>query len=708
MAVETGLLECPNEIRITYGRYGKIDIYKLNNISECDQIGFPRCDNSTCSTFNHLTSNNIQQATTSYLVCTSFCSDQQYCRKKTVFQCSDNSFIFLDHFCDGVVDCVDNSDEIVNQPGFKCNQCVLPQNNLYDDLAQCGDNSDLCLFANSDSCFLCLDKRLWISSKQVCDGSYDCYDLSDECLCDIYFDVGICASRFELNNSACFDADWLATSHTSLKIEAVFSMTRTVACQTKYGSVQAIPCDGRPECRDFRDECQCKNPPLFCNDSCRSFFPMGDRYCDGVEDPAWKYVNKTLCPEGFDELECPKRFKCNATGNASIDVLQVCDGKPDCDDRSDENHCAEKENKAIYSSDTEMIAEPAIKNAYWFIGFCVLLGNTYVMINTTVFLAKQKVFGFLEFQHFIILNISIADFIMGIYMITIAVYSQAFSGIYGFVDGEWRSSLRCSIIGSLCILSSEASCIFMVILTAFRLMNVRNPTASLTSSLMPWKLCIAAAWLLSFFFSIAPMLPTTSPYFVHSISFSSRFHQSGSIGVAHFKEFMCRYAILSNTTVKNFGSELESIKMFLKTDFPDSFPVRMFGLYGKTSTCMFRLYATTGEPSWEYICSLITFNLICFIFIVVGYLEIYRRSNKSSANVRSNRSEQHAAKLQKRIAIIIATDFCCWIPICIMSYTRFGIDFSNTVYQISYSGLLQINSLLNPLLFSSLPCLCKS
>ena len=695
LAAETGLIECPNEIRITYGRYGKIDIYKLNNISECDQIGFPRCDNSTCYTFNHLTSNNNQQATTSYLVCTSFCSDQQYCHKKPLFQCSDNSFIFLDHFCDGVVDCDDGSDEIVYKPGFRCNKCVLPQNNLYDDLAQCGDNSDLCLFANNDSCFQCLDKRLWISSKQVCDGVLDCYDLSDECLCDIYFDVALCASRFELNNLACFDADWLATSHTSLKIYAVNSMTRTFACQTKYGSVHAMPCDGKPECRDFRDECQCNNPPSFCNDFCHSFFPMGDRYCDGVEDPAWMYLNATLCPKGFDELDCPKRFKCNATGKVSIDVLQVCDGKPDCDDRSDENGCSETENEAIFSFYSEMITEPVLKYAFWIIGFIALFGNVCVLINVTIFLKKQQAFNFLEFQYFIILNISIADFILAVYTITIAAYSQAFSGIYDFVDGEWRSSLRCSFIGSLSVISSEASCFFMIILTAFRLMKACKSTAPLTSSLRPWKLCVGIAWLLSLLFSIVPVLLKASSYFVHSISFSSKFHQNGSIEVAQLKQFMCRYAILSNTTVKDHGNELESIDMFFKDNLPASLPVRKFGLYGGNSVCMPRLNVSFGEPGWEYIFSLITFNLLCFIFIVVGWVCSYK-------------SKQQVARMQKRISLIIATNFCCWIIICIIAYISFNaVTLSATVYHVT-TLLLQINSALNPLLFLLLPFLCKS
>ena len=53
---------------------------------------------------------------------------------------------------------------------------------------------------------------------------------------------------------------------------------------------------------NFSDECQCSNPPSFCKDSCHSYFPMGDRYCDGIEDPAWQYINSSDCPRGFDEL----------------------------------------------------------------------------------------------------------------------------------------------------------------------------------------------------------------------------------------------------------------------------------------------------------------------------------------------------------------------------------------------------------------------
>ena len=465
----------------------------------------------------------------------------------------------------------------------------------------------------------------------------------------------------------------------------------------------AVHCDGRPECKDFRDECQCNDPPAFYNDSCHFSFSIGDRYCDGVEDAAWNFLNNSMCPKGFDELDCPKRFKCNATGKVSIDVIQKCDGKPDCDDHSDENNCFKKKKEAIFSSDTEMIADPAIKAAFWIMGFIMLFSNAYVVLNTTQFLIMQKHFNCTVLHRFIILNICIADFIMGVYLITIAVFSEIFSGSYGFVDREWRLSLKCSIIGSLSVISSQASCFFMVVyLTVYRLMTISQPVKSLTSSLRPWKLCVVVVWLLSICLSIIPIIISVtsfSLYFVHSISFSSRFHQNGTINIAQLKRFMCRYALLSNATLNDQENDLESIEKFLENNLPDSLPVRRFEYYGETSVCIPRLYVECGEPSWEYTFSLITLNLLCFILIAISYVVIYWHLAKSSEDVRSNKSVEQATKLQKRIARLIATDFCCWIPVCIMAYTRLSFLFSNIFYQISAAFLLPMNSVLNPFRF---------
>jgi len=700
--IVNGFYHCPDE-RIRWGKHGRIEVHRLNDVSECTATGSPKCDSSTCYHSNFSTC-VADKCFSSHVICTSYCDNEKLCNG--VFQCNDNRLIFRSQFCDGIVDCFDSSDEITNQPGFKCNKCVLPQSNLYDDFAHCDNNSDLC-FVNGN-CFQCFDKRLLISSQQVCDGVSDCYDMSDECLCEKYFDTEECRNGFEDAESQCFDNKYIKLQNNLFSLMTPYlTPTRENsyhACLTKHNAtIFSTVCDGRPECKDFSDECHCPNPPHFCNDSCHSYFPMGNRYCDGVEDPAWQYINKSECPRGFDEINCPKRFRCNATSKISIDIMQVCDGFVDCDDGSDERGCPIVAIQRIFSSSTEMIANPSIKSCFWIMGILVTFGNAYVIITVIAFLKKNKAQESIKFHQFIILNISIADFIMGIYLLTIASYDTYFSGYYGEIDDEWRSSLKCSIIGSLAIISSETSCFIMVILTAFRFRNIFKALEPFFFALHPWIICIILAWLCSIFIGAFRILNFTSQYFLHSFSYSSAF-QHDEYYENKLTQFACRFAALSNTTVKFTSNEFQSVETFVRESFlPDNFSIKLFGYYGATSVCMPRFYVSIGESSWEFTIALISINFLCFLFIAVSYVVIYKNFSASAASLQSHRSRKENTRMQKRIARIIATDFCCWIPICIMAYLRLGLEFSVTAYQISAVLLLPINSAINPLLFSSLP-----
>ena len=668
------------------------------------------------------------------------CSDIKKCNKNDkidvpkkcgpVFQCTDGELILATEFCDSHYDCHDASDETRNQPGFRCYQksCVLPQRNLYDNISHCPDESDICFTYGSNSCFECYDKRHLISPRQVCDGIIDCYDLSDECICKTNLNQRICAlvmkeSRVEStitinNNNDLFDSELMtiiiqqnnAISLADLLKEVIEGELIRKPCLSKRGYIFPTRCDGRPECRDLSDECNCKNPPEFCQDPCRkfldSFYLIGDRYCDGQIDTVWRFLNNSDCPQGFDEQSCRHRFRCKAKYDISIDESQLCDGIAHCDHHEDEvEGCNQISSaNAVFASATDMIANVGFRCAFWIIGFLVIAGNGTALAIKVFHLKNSKLTESLFCQHLIVANISLADFLMGVYLLVIAMFSAIYSGYYGQVDHEWRTSISCSIIGSLAVISSEASCFLMVLLSAFRLYNIRYPVKSMTSSTFLWKMGIVMAWLFAFVLGIIPIPHYAISYFVHSVSFPSIFSKDGTLKIQDFFTFAQRYGSYKRTTFNKSSDDLNEAVNTLKRYFSANFPLKFFGYYGATSICMPRFFVAIGENAWEFTVILITVNFLCFAFIAVGYILIFFHTVKKSKQIRSNRSAKQESVLQRRIARLIATDFLCWIPICFMAYLRLaGVEFSDIVYQISAVFLLPINSALNPLLFSSIP-----
>ena len=686
-----------------------VTINRLNNVSQCNLNSLISCDTSTCYNTSSILRSTID-SNKADVICVSNCSHNTTKQCSRAFQCDDGRLGLTYQLCNGLVDCLDKSDEIQYQHGFKCvavdsdRKCVLPQQNLHDNVAQCRDESDLCKY---NSCFQCFDQRLLISSKQVCDGLFDCYDWSDECLCEQYLDLTQCNIRFP--SCILSYANHNLNSNSNLDYKTIFNVKADIAkltkvCQTRIENRRpATLCDGRPECNDFSDECNCKNPPEFCNDTCHNGYDIGDRYCDGIEDNFYLITNKSNCTKGFDELNCPKRFVCKAGNKVSVDVDQVCDGKQDCDDDRDEKNCKHNEN-SVFSSEQEMIANPTLKSCFWIMCVAVISGNLYVITSTTHFLKIAKLNTASKYQHLIILNISIADMIMGIYLLSIAVYSVCYSGYYGQIDLEWRSSLHCSLIGSLAVLSSEASCFFMVLLTSTRLYAVYQPFSTLSISTRKYKLAIISVWLMAFIIAVLPIPHQKFSYFVQNkVEFSNLFTRSKTWNKEKVTKFACRLAVLKNKSMECNCNDWDSTKSFLKTNDPEYSPGAEFGYYGQTSVCMPRFYVYRGESAWEYSFAIVTVNFLCFFFIAISYICMFIKAKENKLGIRNNQREKQQSRMQRRILRIIITDFSCWIPICIMAFVKLGgYHVDDVAYIVSAGLLLPINSAFNPLLYSSL------
>ena len=153
-----------------------VTINKSNNVSQCNFNSLIPCDTSTCYNASSLLCPTIDCYKTDF-ICVSNCSYNTTKQCNRAFQCDDGRLGLTYQLCNGLVDCLDKSDEIQYQHGFKCvavdseRKCVLPQQNLHDNVSQCRDESDLCI---NNSCFQCFDQRLLISPNQVCDGLFDC------------------------------------------------------------------------------------------------------------------------------------------------------------------------------------------------------------------------------------------------------------------------------------------------------------------------------------------------------------------------------------------------------------------------------------------------------------------------------------------------------------------------------------------------------
>jgi len=286
-----------------------------------------------------------------------------------IFQCENGHVIDNAHYCDANLECRDGCDEQQQNFGFRCSgksrkyMCVLPQINLYDATSQCADASDICFVDGEFRCFLCLDEKLIISPKQVCDRNVDCFDGSDELLCSnqtvAHTLVGHERSRCPAGHMHCNSSTECVVMDKvlcNLSIECKDQINRrfcrheerssgylrcSAVSVTNYFNritVLATRCDNRPECWRMEDECdsQCDPRPSFCDDECGEKsrrLSIGNRVCDG-------YINMIVygshkCSQEV-EKNCSMRFPCKSKEMVSIDMRCYCDGIFHCDDLSDE------------------------------------------------------------------------------------------------------------------------------------------------------------------------------------------------------------------------------------------------------------------------------------------------------------------------------------------------------------------------------------
>ncbi|XP_076811061.1 uncharacterized protein LOC143453561 [Clavelina lepadiformis] len=567
----------------------------------------------------------------------------------------------------------------------------------------------------------CLDGVHAIPFDRVCDGFIDCPDLSDECPCAESFklaSLGLCkAICYGHKSAACSSCPMGTLQCDGRCIRRDQVCDEDVDCpQSLLDESTCIPSHaerveenglnkaGRNQ-RNKRFECDTGDEidiPL------SSSIPLSKR-CDLHVD----------CPLGNDEKGCgdDTHFYCNSGMPHFISRANVSDGVFDCQDHSDENSSSYFVASSI-SSKEELIQSAGLSVLIWFMSMLALGGNFAVIVRTARTLARnsnrapftEQMSSRTRVNKLLILSLSSADFLMGIILLVIIIKARLTSGRYYLEERQWRTSIMCSVIGSLTVISSLASVFTLLCISSYRLYGVYRPFTARNMSVFVVRIWITFIWMASIAVAIIPLVPSFSSNMVTAmwIKNGNRYFPKNEITFNELRRFAEMLVALNGShRPENIPNNWYSLENFLTSTFPQQTPVSRgyFGYYSSSGLCVPRVYKAAGQ-SYNvnaYSSIVITFNFSAMVFIMVAYVAIYRKTNRTRPRCsHEDQKEKQITVMQRNITFLIATDMCCWLPICIMTFISMsGISLPPMAYAASAIGLLPINSAVNPLIYSN-------
>ncbi|XP_028413946.1 G-protein coupled receptor GRL101-like [Dendronephthya gigantea] len=267
------------------------------------------------------------------------------------------------------------------------------------------------------------------------------------------------------------------------------------------------------------------------------------------------------------------------------------------------------------------------------------LGNFIVIVWRSFSKDSNRVASFL------LTNLAVADFLMGVYLLIISYKDTVLNGVYFKHDISWRASNLCIFAGVISTLSSEVSVLTLTVITLERMICI-----IFTLKFQRWSMkkawgIMIVVWLIGLCISIIPLL--NDAYFYD-------YKQN-----SHF--------------------------------------------FGRSPVCLPLQLSSDRPAGWEYsVFVFLVLNGVSFLFILLAYVFMYRSIVKAARSVRSTRVKKDST-IAKRMMFIILTDFLCWFPVIILSILALTgnlYDPSKQVYAWVAVFVLPINSSINPLLYT--------
>ena len=409
---------------------------------------------------------------------------------------------------------------------------------------------------------------------------------------------------------------------------------------------------------------------------------------------------KNDCGDNSDEENCSNNFHCQ-TSKEFIPKTSVCDGTYDCRDFSDE--CGDVCSGGL----RRLITNKYLTAFSWTLGILAFLLNAFTM-TTTLLSMKRNDSAKMKQDKTLIVLVSLGDFCIGIYLISIATLDHWYGDRFCFARFEWLISLHCDLLGALSTFGNQLSLLSMTGLSISRALNFNRMTHNEETSLKHRMIFIGMAiFLISFsaFVALIPLMPPFEDYFVNGLFYKGVNLFSATVTKeTHYKVLQKYYGRFGHQQMS--WSEIRVlVENMFSNDYGDVVG-RKVGFYSNDAVCVFKYLVTKSDPQFGYSVAVLYFNFLCFIFITSCYCFIectVRKNSKSIVDAAGNSCHRKIGiKLTTKVAFIIATDFLCWIPFIVVCTLHFldVVDATNW-YSLFSVVILPINSVINPIFYST-------
>ena len=404
------------------------------------------------------------------------------------------------------------------------------------------------------------------------------------------------------------------------------------------------------------------------------------------------------CGDGTDEDSCNNHFVCNVNSTFSksyIPLSTLCDGVYDCLDLSDELSCC----------DGNLIDSVGLKASSWIIGVVSVVLNTIVLIQNMATIKFVKSSATLADKTLIML-IGLGDLLIGIYLIIIATFDLKFGADFCRHQIDWLISHYCSILGVVSTLGSQISLFALTILGATRLFRISQglaipkPVQARSYGLL--SVIVFTIIFLSVVIAVTPLIRYFEDIFINSLYLPQISFLRGFVS----KNTFIRTLEFHHGRLKLDSSQFSwhNIRSLMFTERYGGITETVLGFYGNDPVCLFKFFVSSEDPQKAYSWTVLGINLVCFGVISVSYITVFVLSSASASKVSGDASHRllrnRNSRLQKKIFVIILTDFLCWVPFIIISLLHtIGVLDASPWYAVLSILILPINSVINPLIY---------